>query len=99
LTPIWAGKVLSLAKGKLEAAKAVVKFDPAILKAETVAGMCKKPIEEIAKSIHYEPLPDEAHTLIVAAWQRGGLLPRAAVEQSVPSKRDVVEGTEAGAFS
>jgi len=76
-----------------------VQLDLAILQAEAAAGMSKKPLEEIAESIHYEPLPDEVRTLIVAAWQRGGLLPRAAVDQLVPSKRDVVEGTEAGVFS
>jgi hypothetical protein len=30
--------------------------------------MYKKPLEEIAKSIHYEPLPHEMRTVIVAAW-------------------------------
>lgn len=59
----------------MEVAKAVVQRDLTILQVEAAAEMYKKPLEEIAKSIHYEPLPDEVRTVIVAVWQQGGLLP------------------------
>ena len=36
--------------------------------------MCKKPITELAKEVHYEPLPGEVRAVVIAAWQRGGLL-------------------------
>jgi hypothetical protein len=81
-----AGMPRPLAKDRVEAAKAVVQLDLAILQAEAAAGMYRKPIEEIAKSIHYEPLPDEVRTVIIAAWRRGGLLPTQMVDQMVPQQ-------------
>lgn len=69
-----------------EAAKNIVMMDLAILQAEAAAGMYKKPIEELARVIHYEPLSPEIRTVGIAAWSRGGLLPRAAIEQMVPTK-------------
>lgn len=72
-----------LAKDRVEAAKAVVQLDLAILQAEAAAGMYRKPVEELAKAVHYEPLPPEIRTVIIAAWQRGGLLPAGAIEQMV----------------
>src|ERR1700730_16393024 len=45
----------------------------------------RKPIEVLAKEIHYHPLPDEVRTVIIASWTRGGLLPRATIEQMVPA--------------
>jgi hypothetical protein len=68
----------------IEAAKNIVMLDLALLKAEIETGMYRKPIEAIAKEFQYEPLPDEVRTVIVAAWQRGGLLPRPTIEQMVP---------------
>ena len=73
-----------LVKDRVEAAKAVVQLDLAILQAEAAAGMYRKPVEELAKSVHYEPLPPEIRTVIIAAWQRGGLLPATVVEEMVP---------------
>lgn len=67
-----------------EAAKNIVMMDLAILQAEAAAGMYKKPIDEIARTIHYEPLPGEVRAVVIAAWQRGGLLPKSIVEQMVP---------------
>lgn len=68
-----------------EAAKNIVMMDLAILQAEAAAGMYKKPIEELARTIHYEPLPAEVRVAVIAAWTRGNLLPRATIEQMVPS--------------
>jgi hypothetical protein len=67
-----------------EAAKNIVMMDLAILQAEAAAGMYKKPIEVLAREAHYEPLPAEVRTVVIAAWTRGGLLPKAAIEQMVP---------------
>jgi hypothetical protein len=73
------------AQDKIEAAKNVVMMDLALLSAEVANGMYKKPIEVLAREIHYDPLPDDVRTVIIAAWSRGGLLPPATVEQMVPS--------------
>jgi hypothetical protein len=67
-----------------EAAKNIVMMDLAILQAEAAAGMYKKPVEVLAKEIHYEPLPAEVRAIVIAAWSRGGLLPSAIVEKMVP---------------
>jgi len=72
------------ARDRVEAAKALVMLDLALFKAELETGMFKKPVEELAREIHYDPLPDDVRTVIIAAWTRGGLLPRATVEQMVP---------------
>lgn len=74
-----------LARDRVEAAKSVVAMDLAILQAEAAAGLYKRPIEEMAKAIHYEPLPGEVRVAVIAAWQRGGLLPLATIEKMVPS--------------
>ena len=74
-----------LARDKVEAAKSVVMLDLAMLNAEAAAGMYKKPIEDLARQVHYEPLPPETRMIVIAAWQRGGLLPKATVEQMVPA--------------
>ena len=84
-----------LAKDRVEAAKAVVQLDLAILQAEAAAGMYKKPIAELAKDVRYEPLPGEIRAVVIAAWQRGGLLPAATVEQMVP-QNDVAGGKIVG---
>jgi hypothetical protein len=52
----------------IEAAKNIVMMDLALLQAEIANGMYKKPIDEIAKEIRYDPLPDEVRTVIIAAW-------------------------------
>jgi hypothetical protein len=77
--------VKPLARDKVEAAKSVVMLDLAVLNAEAAAGMYKKPIELLAREIHYEPLSPEIRTVVIAAWTRGGLLPRAAIERMVPA--------------
>ena len=56
------------------------------LKAEIEPGMHKKPIELLARDIRCEPLPPEIRMVIIAAWQRGRFLPRATIEQKMPSK-------------
>jgi hypothetical protein len=70
-----------------EAAKNVVMMDLAILQAETSAGMYKKPIEVLAREVHYEPLPREVRAIVIAAWQRGRLLSQASIEQMVRNPR------------
>lgn len=81
-----------LARDKVGGAKNVVMLDLAILNAEAAAGMYKKPIEEFAKAVHYEPVPGELRPVIIAAWSRGGLLPRAAIEQMVPERTTTTGG-------
>jgi hypothetical protein len=73
-----------LARDKVEAAKSVVMMDLALLQAEAAAGLYRKPVEEMAKTIHYEPLPDEVRMVVIAAWKRGGMLPAATVEHMIP---------------
>jgi hypothetical protein len=75
------------ARDRVEAAKAVVMLDLAILNAEAAAGMYKRPIADIAKQFQYEPLPGEVRVAVIAAWRRGGLLPSATIEQMVPQTR------------
>jgi hypothetical protein len=67
-----------------EAAKNIVMMDLAILQAEAAAGMYKKPLEVLAREVHYKPLPAEVRAVVIAAWTRGELLPEAAIEQMVP---------------
>jgi hypothetical protein len=57
-----------LAKGRVEAAKAVVMVDLASLNTEAAAGTYKKPhrIEALAKEVHYEPLPGEVRAVVIA---------------------------------
>jgi hypothetical protein len=75
-----------LARDRIEAAKNVVMMDLALLNAEIANGMYKKPVELLAKEIRYEPLPPEVRMVIIAAWTRGGLLPKVAIEQMIPSE-------------
>jgi hypothetical protein len=76
------------ARDRVKAAKALlVMLDLALFKAELETGMFKKPVEELAREIHYDPLPDDVRTVIIAAWSRGGLLPAATVEQMVPASQ------------
>jgi hypothetical protein len=71
-------------KDVIEAAKNMVMMDLALLQAEMAAGIYKKPLDEIAKAIHYEPLAPEVRAVIIAGWMRGGLLPKPTVEGMVP---------------
>lgn len=48
--------------------------------------MYKKPVEAMAREFRYDPLPAEDRTVVIAAWTRGGLLPRAAIEKMVPER-------------
>jgi len=68
-------------------------LDLGILSAEAAAGMYRKSPEQLAKTtIHYEPLPPEIRTVIIAAWQRGGMLPAAAIEAMVPVRLPAQSG-------
>jgi hypothetical protein len=62
----------ALARDRVEAAKALVMLDLAVFKAEIETGMHKGPVEVLARQIHYEPVPVEVRTVIIAAWRRGG---------------------------
>jgi hypothetical protein len=73
-------------KDVIEAAMNVVMIDLALLSAEMTAGIYRKPIDEIAKTFQYEPLPPEVRQVIVAAWIRGGLLPPSAIKAMVPRR-------------
>jgi hypothetical protein len=70
----------------IDAAKTIVMLDLALLKAEIDNGLYKRPVEELAREIRYEPLPAEIRTVVIAAWVRGGLLPAAAIAEIVPAK-------------
>lgn len=72
------------AQDRIEAAKNVVMMDLALLQAEVLNGIYKRPVEEIAKTFAYEPVPGEIRTVIIASWARGGLLPAATVHEMVP---------------
>jgi hypothetical protein len=39
-----------------------------------------------AKEVHYEPLPGEVRAIVIAAWQRGGLLPDQILAKMIPAK-------------
>jgi hypothetical protein len=67
-----------------EAAKNIVMMDLAILQAEAAAGMYKKPIEVLAREVHYGPLSAEVRAIVIAAWTHGQLLPKVAIEEMVP---------------
>lgn len=69
-----------------EAAKNIVMMDLAILQAEAAAGMYKKPVEALAREIHYEPLSGDVRAIVIAAWQRGRLLPKVAIEKMLAAK-------------
>jgi hypothetical protein len=73
------------AQDRIEAAKNVVMLDLALLSAEIANGMYKKPIDVIAKEFQYEPLPGEVRVAVIAAWTRGGLLPKVIVERMIPA--------------
>ena len=68
-------------------------MDLALLNAEVANGMHKKPVEAMAREFRYDPLPAEVRTVVIAAWTRGGLLPRAAIEQMVPQKAKANTGS------
>ena len=75
-----------LAPDRVEAAKSVAMLDLALLKAEIECGLYKKPIEVLAKEIHYDPLAPDVRTVIIQSWRNFGVLPAAAIEQMVPEK-------------
>jgi hypothetical protein len=75
------------ARDRVEAAKALVVLDLAVFKAEIETGMLKKPIDEIARQFQYEPLPPETRTIVIAAWVRGGMLPKPVIERMIPAKQ------------
>jgi hypothetical protein len=75
------------AKDLIEAAKNVVMMDLALLNAEITNGMYKKPVDAIAREIHYEPLAPDVREVIVRSWHNFGMLPAATVEQMVPQKK------------
>jgi hypothetical protein len=58
--------------------------DMALLNAEIETGMFKKPVEVLARQIHYELLPADVRAAVIAAWVRGGLSPQSAITRMVP---------------
>src|SRR5437762_3799050 len=60
----------------IEAAKNLAMLDIALLKAELECGMYKKPLDAVTYEFRYEQLPDEVRVAVIAAWARGGLLPK-----------------------
>jgi len=86
------------AKDRVEAGKTMVMLDLAVLNAEIANGLYKKPVAALVKEFQYEPLHGEIRAVIIAAWQRGGLLPKEAIEEMVPitglSPADSVDGRQ-----
>ena len=82
----WASEVI-------DAAKTIVMLDFTLLKAEIETGMYKKPIELLAKEIHYDPLPDDVRVVIIQSWKNFGMLPAAAIEEMVPAVDHANTGT------
>jgi hypothetical protein len=70
----------------IEAAKNIVMMDLALLQAEIANGMYKKPLDEIAKEIRYDPLPDEVRIVVIRSWRNFGLLPEKTIQEMVPAK-------------
>jgi hypothetical protein len=64
-----------------EAAKNIGMMDLA----EAAVGMYKKPLEVLARDVHYEPLPPEVRAVVITAWIRGDMLPKTAIEQMIPA--------------
>jgi hypothetical protein len=73
-------------KDAIEAAKNLAMLDIALLRAEIDCGMYKKPIDVIAQEFRYDPLPAEMRMVVIAAWQRGGLLPKNVIHEMVPEQ-------------
>jgi hypothetical protein len=46
----------------------------------------KKPINALAREIHYEPLPEDMRIVVIRSWKIFGMLPRAAIEKMVSVK-------------
>lgn len=74
------------AKDVVDAAKNVVMMDLALLTAEIANGMYRKPIDAIAREFQYDPLPPETRMIVIAAWQRGGLLPKSVIHEMIPEQ-------------
>jgi hypothetical protein len=70
-------------KHAIEAAKNLAMLDIALLRAEIDCGMYKKPIDAIAREFRYDPLPAEMRMVVIAAWKRGGLLPKNVIHEMV----------------
>ena len=47
----------------------------ALLNAEMTSGLYKKPIEVLARKVHYEPLPPELRAVVIASWTLQNVLP------------------------
>jgi hypothetical protein len=75
----------ALSKDRVEAAKALVMLDLAVFKADLETGMFKKPDEVMAKEFQYDPLPPEVRITVTEAWVRGGMVPKALIEQMIPA--------------
>jgi hypothetical protein len=71
-------------KDVIEAAKNFAILELALMQAEISNGFYAKPIDVIAREFQFEPLPPEVRTVVIAAWMRGDMLPRAAIEQMIP---------------
>jgi hypothetical protein len=61
-------------------------MDLALLSAEIANGIYKKPINALAREIHYEPLPEDMRIVVIRSWKIFGMLRRAAIEKMVPAK-------------
>jgi hypothetical protein len=61
-------------------------LDFAVLNAEIVNGIYKKPIEVLAKELHYDPLRDDVRIVVIRSWKNFGMLPLATIEKMVPEK-------------
>jgi hypothetical protein len=59
--------------------------------------MHEKPLEVLARELHYEPLPAEVRAVVVAACVRGGLLPKVVIEKIAPIATESTAGSRQSA--
>jgi hypothetical protein len=50
--------------------------------------MYRKPVEVLAREIHYEPLPAKVRAVVIAALKRAGMVPALVLEGMVPHQQD-----------
>jgi hypothetical protein len=79
------GMLSPLPKDQVEAAKTLVMLDIAVLK-EEVANNVYKTEAEAAAGMRYAPMLPEYRAVVVATFERWGMIPKEQIEQMVPEK-------------
>lgn len=76
----------ALNKDVIEASKNFAMLELALMQAEITNGFYKQPMDAIVREFRYDPLPPEVRGIVVAAWIRGNMVPREAIESMVPAQ-------------